>query len=82
MADNWSNDAIQFPRLIEEAQAAGAFTDDVVSAMADSMDLQPAQVNELIDRARKAWDAIVAVTPEGPFPAVVSGVLRESEEEA
>lgn len=37
--NNWDNDAIQFPRLIEEAQAAGAFTPQVIADMADSMDL-------------------------------------------
>ena len=66
----WENDAVQFPRLIAEAEAAGAFTDDVLSDMADSMDLEVAQVVELVSRAQERWDDIVKVTPEGPFPKV------------
>lgn len=56
--NNWDNDAIQFPRLIEEAQAAGAFTKEVVADMAISMDLEPEQVEELMDRATSKWEEI------------------------
>ena len=47
---NWDNNAIQFPRLIEEAQAAGAFTPEVIKSMADSMDLTIYQVQVLMER--------------------------------
>lgn len=55
---NWHNNAIQFPRLIEEAQAAGAFTEEVIADMAVSMDLSVFEVNSLINRAQEEWDRI------------------------
>lgn len=58
--DPWANDAIQFPRFIAEAEEAGAFTPEVVAEMAVSMDLDPAQVLELVERASNRWDAIKA----------------------
>jgi hypothetical protein len=56
--DNWENNSIQFPRLIEEAQAAGAFTTEVIAEMADSMDLETHEVHELLVRAQRAWEQI------------------------
>ena len=55
---NWANNAIQFPRFIEEAQAAGAFTPEVLDAMALSMDLDRKQVEELMDRAATLWEDV------------------------
>lgn len=52
---NWENNSIQFPRLIEEAQAAGAFTNEVLHDMADSMDLPISDIHELMERARVVW---------------------------
>lgn len=63
MSDPWLNDDIQFPRLIAEAEAAGAFTTDVIGAMASSMDLSVDEVLELLERAGGKWDAIVFGTP-------------------
>ena len=60
---NWDNNSIQFPRLIEEAQAAAAFTRPRIKLMAESMDLKTSQVEELIDRAAKIWDEIKSRTP-------------------
>ena len=54
----WEDNSIQFPRLIDEADAAGAFTADVEETMALSMDLRPADVRELIERARTSWEEI------------------------
>jgi hypothetical protein len=61
--ENWNNNAIQFPRLLAELQAAGVFTTSVVNDVADSMDLDPSQVFEIVDRAQYAWDDIVSRTP-------------------
>jgi len=59
---NWSNNDIQFPRLIAELNATGAFTRTVVHEVAGAMDLDPSQVYELIDRSVYAWDDIQART--------------------
>jgi predicted dinucleotide-utilizing enzyme len=57
-ADNpvWLDDKIQFPRVIAEAEAAGAFTPDVMEKMAEGMDLMVCDVVDLIDRAQNVWD--------------------------
>jgi len=57
-ASKWEDNSIQFPRLIEEAQAAGAFTKEVINDMAESMDLQTHEVHELLERARVKWEKI------------------------
>jgi len=62
----WQNNSVQYPRLIAEAHAAGAFTlqvtpgVDVITEMAASMDLERSDVEALIDRACDDWDAIKA----------------------
>ena len=58
MSAAWHDDALQFPRFIEEAQAAGAFTEAVIKDMALSMDLEISQVHELLDRAARKWEEI------------------------
>lgn len=57
-ADLWKKNEVQFPRLIAEAEAAGAFTPSVLCDMADSMDLELKQVRELIDRGQEAWEQV------------------------
>jgi hypothetical protein len=59
---NWQNTAVQFPRFIAEAEAAGAFTEDTINQMAWSMDLPEREIYILIDRACEAWDAIKSKT--------------------
>jgi len=61
--NTWKNNAIQFPRFIAEAEAAGAFTNKIVDDMAASMDLTAYEVCELVDRAQEEWDKIKANTP-------------------
>lgn len=56
--DNWASDTLQFPRFIEEAQAAGAFTKRVIADMSDSMDLSKQDIQELLDRAADTWEII------------------------
>ena len=55
---NWQNNSIQFPRLIAELQANGAIDGTVLLNVADSMDLNPREVDELISRAAEVWDDI------------------------
>lgn len=59
---NWNDNSIQFPRLIAEAEAAGAFKPSIIKAMAESMDLERVEVIELIDRAQHEWDKIKSRT--------------------
>jgi hypothetical protein len=62
--ENWANNAIQFPRLIAEIEASGALElllpdgQRIVDVVASSMDLDPSEVYELIDRAILEWDSI------------------------
>lgn len=56
MSENWERDDMQFPRVIEEAQAAGAFTEEVLDAMCASMDLERPDLEGLLDRARVVWE--------------------------
>jgi len=58
MKTNWARNNYQFSRFIAEAEAAGAFTPEVLDDMAISMDLKPFQVCELIDRAQNEWEKI------------------------
>ena len=54
---NWENNNIQFPRLLAEIVATQDKLD--IPALAESMDLTVAEVNELFDRAQLAWEKIV-----------------------
>lgn len=49
----WDDDQIQFPRLLSELH--GLVTELQVAELAESMDLEPADVEELFDRADVAW---------------------------
>lgn len=61
---NWQHNAIQFPRLIAELEAQGAFTQEAMEFLAESMDLTYEEIFELIDRACAEWDrAKAAVIP-------------------
>jgi hypothetical protein len=74
---NWENDEIQFPRLIEEAQAAGAFTAEVIDDMAKAMDLPHEDIEELLERAADKWEAI----KDQADPEVLSRRQEEGDEE-
>jgi len=58
---NWANDAIQFPRLISELQAVGAFTSQVMIDLRDAMDLNDVEILALVDRADRTWETIKEV---------------------
>lgn len=58
--DLWADDKIQFARLLCELVAN--WDDDTsakrtIKAVAESMDLEVDQVNELFDRAEVVWEA-------------------------
>lgn len=61
----WEIDEAQFPRLIAELNAAGAITEDVKQQCCTSMDLTPAEFDELLDRADRAWERSKAKLPRG-----------------
>lgn len=67
----WDCDPIQFPRLLAEIAATqGKLPDE--PALRESMDLEQAEINELFDRAQRAWDEIKARTiPNAKLYAVV-----------
>lgn len=58
--DRWLDDSIQFPRLICEIVAATDYTDPLWEHVCDSMDIDGGQLDELFNRAEKAWEEILA----------------------
>jgi len=60
MMDKWADNSIQFPRLIAELEAAGAFTPEVLTELRELMDLDTHDIMELVDRAQAQWDHIKA----------------------
>ena len=56
MKDKWKNNAIQFPRLIAELEAVGAFTPEVMRDLRESMDLEDENISEIVDRAQVEWE--------------------------
>lgn len=52
----WSNDRIQFPRLLAELRAVG-LTREQYAGLEASMDLQAEQIDELLERAEAIWQA-------------------------
>lgn len=56
--DLWKDDFVQFARLIAEAEAAGAFTPDVLEEMSESMDLNMSDIYSVIDKAQTKFDEI------------------------
>jgi len=59
---NFDNDDIQFARLIAELESVGAFTSEVMWELHDTMELEHAQIAELIERAQAKWDGIKSRT--------------------
>lgn len=58
MKNKWNDNSIQFPRLIAELEAVGAFTPQVTESLCESMDLTVDEISELVDRAQAKWDEI------------------------
>lgn len=55
---NWQNNKMQFPRLIMELNAAGAFTEEIMTALQASMDLTGPEIQELIARAELSFELL------------------------
>lgn len=55
MNENWNNNAIQFPRLLSEIYANCTIDLDT---LCESMDLTPAEIMEIFERADNEWQAI------------------------
>ncbi|WP_433206900.1 hypothetical protein ACQP1G_20890 [Nocardia sp. CA-107356] len=56
----WTNNLVQFARLVAELEAAGAFTEEIMGCVAASMDVTSQDVIELKDRAVRIWQEAVA----------------------
>jgi len=54
----WEQNDLQYPRLIAEIIAAGALDENARILICESMDLEPAQLTELLDRAETDWTRI------------------------
>jgi hypothetical protein len=54
----WQRSDLQYPRLIAEILATGAFDTNLRTAICDSMDLEPHQLDELLHRAESDWTTI------------------------
>jgi hypothetical protein len=59
----WENDSIQFPRLIAELEAVGAFDGVVMEDLREATDLTNREIGQLVSRAQAAWDRIKAELP-------------------
>lgn len=57
-ARNWSNDDIQFPRLLSEIYAAIDFTEEQWEELCLSMDLDKERIFEVFERADATWQRI------------------------
>ena len=51
----WDCDYIQFARLLAEIVAAGGDTDQLLEAIAVSMDLEVSEVDDIFERAQARW---------------------------
>lgn len=55
--NSWSDDSVQFPRLLAEI-AANCTLDGDWGDLCESMDCTTAQIDEIFDRAQNAWKKI------------------------
>jgi hypothetical protein len=73
---------VQFPRLLAEIRARGIQSEDFDS-ICESMDLPPAKVDELLERAEAEWEHLKAGgTPRRYTPAADIKRLRKEERHA
>lgn len=56
--ETWDNDDIQFPRLLSEIRAFG-LTCAQYESLGLSMDLEVAEIDELLERAEMVWQAVL-----------------------
>jgi len=57
----WTDNEMQFSRLIAELYAVGAFTQPVLDGLSASMDLERSEVMELVIKAENKFEAIKAM---------------------
>ena len=65
--DTWPMDAIQFPRLLAEIGAVG-ITSEQAERLAEAMDVEPHNLDEVFSRAHERWKAIKAATLDKDAP--------------
>lgn len=53
----WDVDLVQFARLLDEINAVG-LTDDQMKALATSMEVEPKDIRQLLNRAAARWEEI------------------------
>jgi len=56
--DNWSDNNIQFPRLLAEISANIDISDKDWNSLCQNMDLESEDINEIFDRASAEWEKI------------------------
>lgn len=61
----WLNDSIQFPRLLSEIHSNVEFSVDQMAALSSSMDLEPEQIHEVLERGALAFEIIKGNLPVG-----------------
>lgn len=59
---NWSNDDIQFPRLLSEIYSTISFSDEEWDDLCLSMDLDREQIHEVFERADATWQDLKSRT--------------------
>ena len=62
----WSDDSVQFPRLLAEISATQPNLD--FEALCASMDLEIDDINDIFDRADEAWEKIKREAWEAGLP--------------
>ena len=67
MSKTWENNTIQFARLLAEIASTVEFTESDMAELCFNMDLEPADIDELFDRAQERWEDIKQYqwTPDG-----------------
>jgi hypothetical protein len=66
----WEVNAIQFARLIAEAEAEGVWTSDAIDGIAEQMDLEADEVYQIVTRAQAFFDE---------WKAKITGHSREAD---
>jgi len=59
-ASPWGQNDVQFPRLLAEIYATIEFTTEQTKALCETMDLEPGDVDDILERADAVWQAIKA----------------------
>lgn len=69
---HWQNNAIQFPRLLAEIVATQALD---MPALAEAMNVDVAEVHELLERAQNEWEEIKTGRPADLAAALKDGKI-------